>query len=242
MVSEDAAEEGQEESEMSESNKAARWVRGNRRRDRRRGADRRRAGRLPAPSLFGERMVRERCVANPEILVEASRRAARPAICADARRPPRGARNAVPFELEGRGQARRHAGLFLRLCLRLLPQEQPRHRPAAGRGQGPARRLSRTADPRPGQRRRGARRRSPRRRPASSPPFHDALYRGGHARRPETIAARRRSRRAFPPSRRTIPTQEAELKRNFDARRPARRDRHAVVRRRRPGDQPRGRL
>ena len=96
------------------------------------------------------------------------RPAARPAICPDPRRQPARARNPLRLVVERRRQARRHPGRILRLCLRLLPRQPAAHRSPAGRGQGPARRLPRTADPRPRQHRRRARSRWPRRRPAAS--------------------------------------------------------------------------
>ena len=73
-------------------------------------------------------------LADPEDPGRRRRCASRRAICAGPRRQPRGARNAVRELVEGRRQARRHAGRILRLRLPLLQGEQPARRPAAAGG------------------------------------------------------------------------------------------------------------
>ena len=179
-------------------------------------------------------------LADPQDPVRYGRCAARRAICAGARGQSRGDRDAVRKLVEGRRQARGDAGRILRLRLPLLQGEQPRGRPAAAGGQGPARRLSRAADPRPRQRDRGAAvARSVEARPLRPVPRRLV---GGRAAGAGHDRQGRRRPPASPPQPTHDPAIEAELKRNIEARRPARRDRHALVRRRRPGDERRGRL
>ena len=115
--------------------------------------------------------------------------------------------------------------------------EQPRHRAAGRRGQGPARGLSRAPDPGPDSVA-AARVSLAASKAGQFARFHDGSRRPATRARNHRLAGARRGH-AQPAA---TPPIEAELAKQLTAGRPARRDRHAAVRGRRPGDEHRGRL
>ena len=152
------------------------------------------------------------------------------------------ARNAVRLVVEGRRQARRHAGRILTIMPaaiaaraiphidRLLDEDKGlrvvyRELPILGPDSVAAARA----------------RRWPRRRPAgSASSMTRSTPPGGPG--PDTIAIAAKAAGISPDAGRNDPDDRGRAQAQFPARRPTRRDRHAVVRRRRPGDQRRGRL